>query len=102
MMDGESRNHCLIPFNPREAISVSVAARRAGRSERTIRLWCEQHGIGRRVGGGPSQPGPWMVSKVALALYLDGEHAALQSYLEGDRSPPLIGTYCRREGVRST
>ena len=96
MMDAESRNHCLIPFDPREAISVAVAAKRAGRSARTIRLWCEQHGIGRRVGGGPSQPGPWMVSKVALALLLDDEHSALDSYLSGDRTSRVILDYFQR------
>lgn len=84
----------LVPFDPREAISVAIAARRAGKSTRTIRLWCEQHGIGRRVAGGP-----WMVSAVALAMLLDGDEIALASYLSGDRDSKFVAAYFQRLGV---
>src|SRR5215204_1268572 len=47
----------LVPFHRTEAISTAEAAELAGKHERTIRLWCEMHGIGRRVAGGP-----WRVS----------------------------------------
>lgn len=84
----------LTPFNPREAISVNIAASRAGKSPRTIRLWCEQHGIGRRVAGGP-----WMVSAVALAMLLDGDAIALASYLSGDRDSDVVAAYFQRLGI---
>src|SRR5215217_7950367 len=84
----------LIPFDHREAITTAIAARIAGRAERTIRLWCEQHHIGRRVGGGP-----WMVSRIALAMFLDGDDAALAAYLNGDRAGGRVAAYYQRAGL---
>jgi hypothetical protein len=57
----------LVPFDAREVITLRVAAERANKSESTMRSWCVEHGIGRRVGDGP-----WNVSRVALAMFLDG------------------------------
>jgi hypothetical protein len=84
----------LTPYNPREGISLKEAAARAGKSERTLRNWCVQHGPGRHVGGGV-----WVVSKVALAVFLDGGRRALASYLAGDRSSSLVKEYFGRLGV---
>ncbi len=92
----ESQWKVLTPYDPREGISLAVAAKRAGKSETTLRNWCVQHGLGRRVGGGV-----WVVSQVALAMFLDGDQAALAAYLSGDRSGGLIGTYFRRFGLQS-
>src|SRR3954462_14614981 len=92
--EADQRPHVLIPFHPREAITTAVAARIAGRAERTIRLWCEQHHIGRRVGGGP-----WMVSRVALSMFLDDDDAALAAYLAGDRSGARIVAHYQRTGL---
>ena len=52
----------------------------------TIRNWCIEHGIGRRVGGGP-----WIVSKVALET--------LRHYKAGDRTSDCIVAYFKREGL---
>jgi hypothetical protein len=57
--------YSLIPFHVDEGMSVKDAARTAGKSERTIRMWCEVHGIGRRV-----VDGAWVVSRVALLMLL--------------------------------
>lgn len=84
----------LVPFHRAEAISTAEAADLAGKHERTIRLWCEMHGIGRRVAGGP-----WRVSRVALGMLLDGDQAALQAYLRGDRTSPAVVAYFEREGL---
>ena len=84
----------LVPFHRAEAISAAEAAVLAGKHERTIRLWCEMHGIGRRVAGGP-----WRVSRVALGMLLDGDRAALQAYLQGDRTSPAVVAYFDREGL---
>lgn len=81
----------LTPYDPREGISLAVAAKRAGKSESTIRNWCHQHGLGRRVGGGV-----WVVSQVALAMFLDGQTAALATYLSGDRFNPKVKQYFER------
>ena len=84
----------LIPFDPREGISLGRAALRAGKSESTVRGWCVRRGLGRRVGNGV-----WVVSKVALAMYLDDDHNALASYLAGDRSNHRVKMYFERVGV---
>jgi MerR HTH family regulatory protein len=47
-------------------MSVSAAAKRAGVSPRTIRLWCENDGIGRKILGSS-----WRVSRVALQMKLE-------------------------------
>jgi len=84
----------LTPYDPREGISLATAAKRAGKSETTIRNWCPQHGLGRRVGGGV-----WVVSQVALAMFLDGDTAALASYHAGDLSSSRVRHYFERFGL---
>ena len=44
--------HCLVPFDRREGLSLAQAAKIAGKPVDTVRLWCLNHDIGRRVGGG--------------------------------------------------
>jgi hypothetical protein len=43
---------------------LKQAADVAGKSESTMRAWAEEHGLGRRIGGGV-----WSVSRVALAMF---------------------------------
>jgi hypothetical protein len=81
----------LVPYDPREGIGLASAAKRADKSESTIRNWCSQHGLGRRVGGGI-----WVVSQVALAMFLDGDAEALAAYHSGDRSSPRVRSYFER------
>jgi hypothetical protein len=81
----------LIPYDKREGFSLGEAADLAGKSVGTIRNWCLQHGIGRRVGGGT-----WVVSKVAFAMFLDDDMVALAAYQSGDRSSPLVAPYFER------
>jgi hypothetical protein len=83
----------LRPFNRTEVLSVAEAALVAGRSERTIRDWCARLDIGRHVGG------QWAVSRVGLAMFLDGDRDALAAYLRGDRSSPTIIEYFARYNV---
>ncbi len=84
----------LTPYDPREGISLATAAKRAGKSDTTIRNWCQQHGLGRRVGGGV-----WIVSQVALAMFLDGDMAALAAYHAGDHSRSEVARYFERFGL---
>ena len=86
--------HVLVPYDKREGMSLRAAAEHAGRSEATVRTWCYQHNIGRRVAGGP-----WCVSRVALAMLLDGNAAALAAYHAGDRHRPLVAAYYERLGL---
>ncbi|WP_409564386.1 helix-turn-helix domain-containing protein [Methylobacterium sp. J-076] len=86
--------HCLVPFDRREGLTTAEAAEQANRTERTIRMWCRDHDIGRHVAGGP-----WLVSKVALAMFLDGNDTALRAYLRGDRCSKLVRTYYDAVGL---
>jgi hypothetical protein len=82
----------LIPWHRAEAITVTEAATISGRGDRTIRLWCEAHGIGRRVGR-------WWVSRPALGMYLEGDQAALAAYRAGDRHSDSVTKYFNRYGL---
>jgi hypothetical protein len=84
----------LVPFDKRECLSLKEAADIAGRSESTMRNWCDEYGLGRRIGGGP-----WSVSKVALMMHLDGDRKALKAYHAGDCSDPTVIAYFKREGL---
>jgi hypothetical protein len=83
----------LDPFAIEESLSIGEAATIAGKSERTLRNWCVGHGIGRHIAGGP-----WAVSKVALAMLLDGNLEALAAYRDrGARgSSESVARYYRR------
>jgi hypothetical protein len=84
----------LSPFDKREGISLKQAADIAGKSASTLRGWCEVYGLGRRVGGGT-----WSVSKVALAMFLDGDAKALRAYHAGDRTDARVIAYFERAGL---
>ena len=84
----------LIPYNRREALSLRQAAEISGKSVETIRRWCALHDIGRRIGG------QWAMSHPALLMMLDGDRAALRSYLAGERLNPLVHPYFERAGFR--
>lgn len=85
----------LTPYDPREGMSLKQAAARAGKSETTVKNWCLNRGIGRRVAGGV-----WVVSKPALEMLLDDDHASLAAYHSGDFSPTsLVHIYFQRTNV---
>jgi hypothetical protein len=67
--------YTLVPFSTEESRTIGQAATLAGKSERTVRSYCSIHGVGRRVAGGT-----WAVSRVALAMLLNGDDEALVSY----------------------
>jgi hypothetical protein len=93
-MQDDEDDHILRPFDAAEAIRVNIAARLAGVAPRTIQHWCTVHRIGRRIGGGH-----WRVSRVALAMHLDGDQEALRLYLGGDRVSTRVAAYFRRAGL---
>ena len=83
----------LHPFDPAEAIRVSEAAVRAGKSDRTIRNWCMERQIGRRIAG------QWAVSSVALDMFLAGDDVALDAYLSGDRTSERVAGYFKARAI---
>lgn len=78
----------LRPYTVEEAITVAEAARLTRKSPGTIRNWASLRDLGRRVGGGD-----WQLSRVALAMFLDGDREALALYLKGDRSSAKVVGY---------
>jgi hypothetical protein len=64
-------------FEKRECISLKEAAHIAGKSEATMRNWCDEFRLGRRTGGGP-----WSVSRAALMMHLDGDRKALKAFMQ--------------------
>jgi hypothetical protein len=90
MMLAHQEPQVLVPFHRGEVLSAAEAAEIAGRSIRTLREWCLRYDLGRRIGG------QWAVSKVALAMWLDGNRQALAAYLGGDRRSPEVIDYFDR------
>lgn len=81
----------LKPYDKREGCTLNIAAGIAGKSVGTLRNWCISHGLGRRVGAGT-----WVVSRVALAMFLDGEYVTLAAYQAGERHTPSVKSYFDR------
>lgn len=80
----------LIPWNPAEAMTVAEAAAFARRNPRTMREWAAKFDIGRRVAG------EWVISRVALLMWLENDTAALSAYLLGEREAEPVAAYFRR------
>jgi hypothetical protein len=80
----------LVPFDKRESMSITAAAKLSGKAGNTIRLWAEEYGIGRKIGGA------WHISRVTLEIFPEGNKAALDAYHAGDRSNPLVRPYFER------
>jgi hypothetical protein len=89
------RENCLkvLLYSPAEMISIREAAARAGRSERTVRNWCLDRQIGRRIGK------QWAVSAPALDMFLANDEAGLQAYLAGDRTSERVASYFRARSI---
>lgn len=58
-------------------ISLTVAARRAGKTPETIANWCRRYGIGKQMG--PKMP--WRVDPEALACVIEGDAERLAGHL---------------------
>ncbi len=84
-----------ILYNPREFISVSIAAGLAGVTPRTVQNWCCAHRIGRRIANGR-----WRVSRIALQMLLNDDNGALKAYLAGERADERVAAYLRCAGLQ--
>ena len=83
----------LRPYDPAEVIGTSEAAQRAGKSERTLRNWCMEIPVGRKING------HYSVSQIALDMKLNGDEEALEAYLAGERATPVVAAYYERLGL---
>ena len=80
----------LQPYDAAEAIPPHLAAKQADRTAETIRQWASIYGLGRRIGG------RWMLSRIALAMFLEGDFAALRAYHLGQREDSAATAYYAR------
>ena len=83
----------LVPFAKEECLSIRQASSEAGVSGQSIRNWCDQYGLGRKIGA------QLKVSKVALRMFLNGDKNALAMYHRGDRSSGVVKHYYACEGL---
>jgi hypothetical protein len=89
-----TRLSATYPYDPAEAIATPEAARRSGRSERTIREWCATKPIAWRIGG------RWAVSVVGLDMLLANDDEALSALVAGDRASDKVKSYYQRRGLK--
>ncbi|THK35629.1 hypothetical protein EHS39_23665 [Ensifer sp. MPMI2T] len=69
-----------------EIINLKTAVYVTGRSEKTIRGWCKQFGIGAQ----PCPGAPLEISAPALEMVRHGDVAALELLREGKRDHPRV------------
>jgi hypothetical protein len=84
----------LVPFDPREAMTVDAAAKIAGRNARTIRNWCIESGIGRRMAGGP-----WAISRPLFFMFIEDKRRELTDYFDGRPLTQVHVEYFERFGL---
>jgi hypothetical protein len=84
----------LVPFDPREAMTTGAAAKIAGRDAHTIRNWCIESGIGRRVAGGP-----WAISRPLFFMFIEGRRRELAEYFDGLPLSQVHVEYFERFGL---
>jgi len=89
-MTTTDKRKILSPFDKKECWTLKQAAAVSGKSESTMRAWCESAGLGPRIGGGS-----WSVSKVALAMFLDRGLKAFRAYHARDRKSEPVAPYSR-------
>lgn len=78
-----------------DIILMKRAEDHAGKTDKTIRNWCRQYGIGRQ-----SCPGaPIEISAPALEMVLEGDMIALELLREGNRTHPRVKRYFDHLGI---
>jgi hypothetical protein len=83
----------LVPFDRRETMSIGAYAAQKGCSAPSAREEVHLQGLGRKISG------RWLVSKIAAAMFLDGDREALRAYHAGDRSSSEVQGYYTRFGI---
>ncbi|WP_085034113.1 hypothetical protein [Ensifer aridi] len=78
-----------------DIINLKAAVHITGRSEKTIRGWCRQFGIGSQACPG----GPLEISAPALEMVRHGDVTALELLREGKRDHPRVSRYFDHLGI---
>lgn len=84
-----------ILMKAQDVIPLKTAALETGKSDKTLRAWVRDFGIGRQ--SGPSAP--IEISHPALEMVLHGDMAALELLRVGDRSSPRVVRFFRHLGI---
>ncbi len=72
-----------------DIVDIKRAADHAGRSDKTLRRWFKEYGIGRQVTSGS----PIEISLPALEMIVHGDMEALELLRQGQRSAPEVRRY---------
>lgn len=80
-----------------EIINLKTAVHVSGRSEKTIRNWCKDFGIGVQ----PCPGAPLEISAPALEMVKHGDIAALELFREGKRAHHRVRRYFDHLGLPS-
>lgn len=86
-----------VPMLPSETIRIETAKLMAGKSDRTIRKWCETDGIGRQSSRG--RGAHLQISAPALLMRAEGESEILERLRNGEREHPHVQHYLRKAVV---
>jgi hypothetical protein len=78
-----------------EEINIKAACHRTGKTDKTIRQWCRDYGIGGAMPGSPLR-----ISAPALLMVFHGDVAALELLREGKRNHPRVRRYYDEFGIR--
>lgn len=78
-----------------EIINLKIAVHVTGRSEKTIRNWCKEFGIGVQ----PCPGAPLEISMPALEMVRHGDVAALELLREGKRDHPRVRRIFEHLGI---
>jgi hypothetical protein len=84
-----------ILMRPDDIINLKAAVHITGRTEKTIRVWCKQFGIGSQACPGA----PLEISAPALEMVRRGDVAALELLREGRRDHPRVKRYFDHLGI---
>lgn len=78
-----------------EVVNLKTAVHATGRSEKTIRGWCRQYGIGVQACAGA----PLEISSPALEMVRHGDFAALELLRKGRRDHPRVARFYDHLGI---
>lgn len=78
-----------------EIINIKTAVHVTGRSDKTIRTWCHEFGIGVQ----PCPGAPLEISAPALEMVRHGDIAALELLREGKREHPRVKRVFEHLGI---
>jgi len=77
-----------------EEINIKRACHLAGKTDKTIRGWCKQYGIGGAMPGSSIR-----ISAPALMMVHHGDVAALELLRQGNRNHPRVRRYFEDLGI---